>query len=146
MKKSVLLFLVIALSTIKVVSQDFSTLLQSKKWYITGHFYEKKNLIATSDNKTNYDWDGEFLSSGKIIWHEITKESSFDNEGNEIAPGKEVTDKTYSYIVKKNLLQVSRFIPKDDGTPAVDVKYYYKIKEAKNGLELVPVSAEEFKH
>ena len=80
-------------------------------------------------------------------WNIRLRKIVYPKDGNEVPPGHEFTDKTHSYLVKKDLILISRVIPASDGMDKVDVKYYYRIKKSSDdkGYQLLPIPESEFK-
>jgi hypothetical protein len=147
MKKLLFLLSLFLIATPKIFSQDYSKTLQSKTWYVIGDIYEKKTLKLYSDKKQNMDWYGNFLPTNKIIYNGIIKESSIDQDGNELAVGSVIKNDNYTYLIKKDLIKIIFHSNASKNQDEVTIYYYYKITETtdKKGLVFTPISETSFK-
>lgn len=129
-------------------AQDYKKEFIGKTWYVTGSLWNQQPLQLTTTKLPSPDYDFVFLPKGTLKKHEITKESTFDENGNEHGPGLEFTDSTFTYTFKKNYVELHRFLPKrkkDD--EEVNFSFYYKIDVLpdKKGYQFTHVTREEFK-
>ncbi len=128
-------------------SQSLQKEFESKKWYVTGTFFDQNPLVLKSVDFKDKDSDIEFIKGRLIKWHEITKESSFDMEGNEVGPGIEHTDTTFTYTFKNNMIKLMRYLPAvPKHHDEIRFYLYYKIEtlEDKKVYQLNHITYEEF--
>lgn len=147
MKNKFLIVILFFIISLKGISQDFCKILRSKTWYVEGTFYEKQTLKLFTDKIPQLDWYGNFLSTNKIAYNGIIKESGIDQNGNEIAVGDTFKDENYSYSIKMNLITITFHSKATKNQDEFKSYYYYKITESKDKKELVftPISATNFK-
>lgn len=127
-------------------SQSLQKEFESKKWYVSGTFFNQEPLFFKSEKNKDQDADVELLKGRMVKWHGITRESSFDEQGNEIGPGIEYTDTTFTYTFKNNMVKMMRFVPADKNNAEIKFYVYYKIEalEEKKSYKLSHITYEEF--
>lgn len=132
--------------TIVAKSQSLQKEFESKRWYVTGTFFNQNPLVFKSSEFKDNDGDVVFIKGNVIKWHGITRESSFDSQGNEIGPGIEYTDSTFTYTFKKDLVKLLRYLPATKEDAEVKFYLYYKIEtlEDKKVYQFKHITSEEF--
>lgn len=142
--KKILLFLFVIPFVIS--AQKPEQALRKGTWYVTGQFYLKEPLHIAADSTGGYDWKIQFLKSGKLIEEGVTKESWFDANGNEIAPGYHYKNSSYTYLFKNDLLKIDYSGQACNGSATCRLAFY-RIRElaGHKGYDLECISEEEFK-
>lgn len=137
------LFVILSLTTF---AQSLTKKLQSKPWFVRDYLFHIQQFTISSDSTKN---DGEltFLRSGRIYWHAITKTISFDSEGNKYPAGLILNDSTCYYEIKKNIVKITRFVPKGRDHEEINFSNYFKIEELfdKTGYKFIFAKETEFK-
>lgn len=144
--KQILIFCLLSILSMSK-AQDLKKEFMGKTWYVTGSLWNDKPLQLTTTKIPSPDYDFIFLPSGTLKKHEITKESSFDEDGNEIGPGLEFIDSTFTYTFKKGQVELHRFLPKQRKDDVeVNFSYYYKIEVLPDnkGYQFSHITREEF--
>jgi hypothetical protein len=142
----ILLFFCSFLSNIQ--SQNFKTQLQNKNWYVVGRLYTGQPLQLAGSSKVNFDWSTKFLSNGKLFIEETTKESVFDENGNEIGPGFHYIDTSYTYAFRKDRIKIDYSWRATAKEKAITRIAYYKIQSSgdKTGFEFIPIKKNEYEN
>lgn len=143
--KQILIFCFLSILSVSK-AQDLKKEMEGKKWYVQGTCFDYLPLVLSSVNSDKTDWDLIFMKDGRVLWHEITKYSSFDENGNEVGPGIEFTDTTFTYTFKNNLIKMYRHLDGDKQHKEVNFYVYYKIElmEDKKSYQFSHITREEF--
>jgi len=131
MKK--LITITLALLGINGFSQDMNKMLQGGKWYLKN---DGKKMVYSKKQAEKNQSTNRFLANGRMIYCGITKESSFDANGNEVVSEGFRCDSVWTYQVKNNMLK-TQLLKQDPN--------YYKMLVKGETIELSPIKPEEFR-
>lgn len=137
--KSILFTVAIALISFGAFSQRMASQLQNKTWFVTGKMDGAGTIkMSPTAPKGKADFEAKFSTTGSLYKCEKLAANVIDPTGIEIKAGTYYCDSiTTNYKIKNDVININ----------ALPANYYYRIKTLPNseGIELTPVTADDFK-
>jgi hypothetical protein len=116
------------------LAQDLQKQLMANKWFVSGTYLTKSMMLSPNPIPQPEVWEAKFQSNGKIKKCDPVTGSLFDKEGKETKMVLMECDSAGLYKINKDMIQIT----------SRKADYFFRSKPVPNGLEFIPIKAEEF--